>query len=121
MDGGVLMEGAPRKKVVLMTEGSRGDHQPYIALAAELQKEFDVLLIVNDGFQALARKAGVENVDCFAYNFQELAKEEMGKMIGVTDPEEMMKLWKLGLITLIPERLSPKTKEVLVLFWAELL
>ena len=47
-----------RARVVLMTEGSRGDHQPYIALARTLQREFDVTLVVNDGFQEMAREYG---------------------------------------------------------------
>ena len=47
-----------RARVVLMTEGSRGDHQPYIALARTLQRDFDVTLVVNDGFQEMAREYG---------------------------------------------------------------
>ena len=35
----------------------------------------------------------VRNVECFQFNFQELASEEMGKMVGLTDPKEMMELW----------------------------
>lgn len=53
-------------KVALITEGTRGDVQPYLALVMALQKAgFDVKLFTNSNHMAFANNLGIMASGCF--------------------------------------------------------
>ncbi|MGB3292150.1 MAG: glycosyltransferase [Phormidesmis sp.] len=67
------------KRILILTAGSRGDVQPYVALGMGLQRAgFAVTLSTDPGFQALVTRHGVKFAPIRA-PFAELVQTEAGK------------------------------------------
>ena len=74
----ISVEGKQNLHVTILTIGSRGDVQPYCALALGLQRVgYRVRIATHDNLKELVRKQGLEFAP-IAGNFQELLKSEEG-------------------------------------------
>lgn len=67
------------KRILILTAGSRGDIQPYVALAKGLQQEgFDVTLGTDSAFSTLVTSHGIEFAPMRA-PFAQMVQTDVGK------------------------------------------
>ncbi len=88
-----------RKKIVLMTLGTRGDVQPYLALGMGLRKAgFDVTLATASNFEADTRACGLDFAPVRA-DFRAIVESPEGREALSGDPRA---IWRLVRRTVLP-------------------
>ncbi|WP_434052705.1 MAG: glycosyltransferase [Roseibium sp.] len=101
----------PRPKILIATLGTRGDVQPYVALAEELTRQgADVAVSTGEGFEAMIERAGAR-ARPVSVNYETLVQQEdiraalhslkgmvkAARQSIVLQQEIVKELWQIGL------------------------